>query len=79
MCNGIEIGRARESEREGQLETYVEVYVLSVLATAFYLPRFLFIFSRSLSFFFFFGVQLGVFTDFSWFFDFLTRVRRQSL
>lgn len=65
--------RLEESERERGADGDVEVYVVSVVATAFYLPCFLFYFI------FFFGVQLCVFTDCSWFFDFLTRVRRQSL
>lgn len=70
MCNGIETGREWEGQRGADGD--VEVYVVSVVATAFYLPCFLF-------YFLFFGVRLRVFTDCSWFFDFLTRVRRQSL
>lgn len=70
MCNSIEIGGARGRERDRVAAGDEEEYVVSVQANDFYLPRFLHTF---------FGVQPGVFTDFSWFFDFLTRVRRQSL
>lgn len=41
MCNGIE---TEESERERGPDGDVEVYVVSVVATAFYLPRFIFYF-----------------------------------